>query len=566
MSLDNAKRPRPEGDSRSDVCKLIHDARSLVDNTLETLRESFVTLDVCAKSKEAFQTSAARVTDDNEKDAYERMIQESEMALETRTYIIDELVKVLGIFEHTVGAPVGERVLIEEPPKEHEKGASDYTKLYRIRKFMMTNVAETSSMSGSLTIGRETLRLAPFEIQSAYRMFVQPEYLLGHHGVRGDKIARHLIIKNAEYVDRVEELAEEAPISSLRALLLDNILPHPDERILLTDAEYVQQSVGTTVDVKKVCASLLTYKNSFDSASKHSEYVQCRTKNVNDALEILAKGSTLSKHPCVKYRHMVTSSVYHIDISDLEGDPELLFDVIRSCRSFGKENMVTRVPRFPGRGTYLCLNFEYHRDLNFDQAATVKLFQKHVSAVYWTILNYCCVSAGMRAAVENALSTNVLDASNDILYRNYLPCGLEYGVQNITNAVVMHLYTSYQGQLTVMPLPPSPPPLIPEFPTCPLPEALKTLKARSAKEKDIAPTPGVRRFTSEMWFNCVNFFEKSTDEVLKERITRALPEYLPKDEFSYDQISDDDGLRLYNICFPPQMEHDSDDDWDLEDE
>jgi hypothetical protein len=525
--------------------------------------------------KEALITSASKAVDN--KSVYDRMIHESNAALETQRYITDELKKMLEYTHDVSTAQVGELpVLIEEPPKSYDQGSSSYFLLHRLRKFCIASVEtddedcpiQETVPSGTVTIGESTIRLAPFEVCQLFRVIVGPQLLMD---TIGDHVMKYIIKKNVQLVNGREPEGNQELLQHGRALLLSVLLPYPDEPYILSDSAYITKTKATDVDVSKVSSAVYTYYNSMSTRMKHKEYLECRKKNILADVAAVALGRAI-RHT-TKYRHILTSSEYHVDISVVEQDPDMLYDVIRVCRSFGTETMLTRVKRYPARGTYLCLNFEEHIDLDFQETARVTKAREKVNAVYLTLVNYCLVSSGMRTAVEQAMSQNRLDVSQDTFYHKYMPCGISHGVENLTNASIKYLYLNYAAQLNVIPLPPSPPPIIPTFPTREYPRALtEAMEKKQLSKKPLVTKAATvaRQFTPEMYTQFINRYNNATKEEMTALIAYVTRMGLPKDaegevNLSYPCISDEVGFGVYTIFFPPIMERESDDDFDFED-
>ena len=600
MSFDLAKRPRAS-EGVSETMQHMHALRSLVEHTSETLRESFTILDTCAKRKAALVTSLLHATDDNVKAQYTRLISESDAALEIRQCVIRELRKMYDFTQDVTAAPVGEfPAYLEEPPKSLAKGASSYTALHRVRKFYSANVpsdergvpAEDTVVGGSVTIGDSTLRLAPFEICHLYQTVVGPSHVMRQHPGGTHKLGKLFQIFIRHTRKQLEKkVLRESPeiINHLAAQLLVIMLPTQENEIDLTDTVYMSNVKATCVNVDKTLDALHGYYNSFREKT-HTNYVECRKKNIALDIGSIATGGSFTKSS--KYKHVVTSSEYFIDISDIENDPEMVVDVMRVCRSFvGHDSMVIRVQRCPGsalRGTYLCVNFEGHQDVltETDAARKCLLFQKYKEqafAVYLTLKNYCLVSSGMRAAVEHALVHKTVDVSGDVYFHNYMPCGIQHGVDTLTNAAIMHVFMQYQAQLTVVPLPPRPPSVMPTFDTLPLPPALqRALKQKEqlkptkpAKRKPASKTPQhelvpaqtpatqtpqqERAYTVQMHEHVRALLQTPSPDIMR-KLTSVCQEF-PTDSnglpelFDYGEADEIDeiGLALYNVLFPPRQ-------------
>lgn len=589
MSFDLAKRPRAS-EGVSETMQHMHALQSLVEHTSETLRESFTILDTCAKRKAALVTSLLHATDDNVKAQYTRLISESDAALEIRQCVIRELRKMYDFTQDVTAAPVGEfPAYLEEPPKSLAKGASSYTALHRVRKFYSANVpakrgvpVEDTVVGGSVTIGDSTLRLAPFEICHLYQTIVGPAHVMRQHpgGTRNGNLFRVFIRHTRKQLEKKVLRESTEIINHLAAQLLVIMLPTQEKEFDLTDTVYMSHVKATCVNVDKTLDALHVYYNSFREKT-HTAYVECRKKNIALDIGSIATGGSITKSS--KYKHVVTSSEYFIDISDIENDPEMVVDVMRVCRSLvGHDSMVIRVQRCPGsalRGTYLCLNFEGHQDVltETDVARKRLLFQKYKEqafAVYLTLKNYCLVSSGMRAAVEHALVHKTVDVSGDVYFHNYMPCGIQHGVDTLTNAAIMHVFTHYQAQLTVVPLPPRPPSVVLTFDTLPLPPALhhalkqkEQLKpTKSTKRKPASKTPQhelvpalpapvvERAYTVQMHEHVRALLQTPSPDIMC-KLASVCQEF-PTDSnglpelFDYGE-ADEIGLALYNVLFPP---------------
>lgn len=579
MSVDNAKRSRGS-EVISEQMQHMFTLKALVEQTSETLKESFMIIDTCAKRKAALVTSLANATDDNVKAQYTRLIQESDVALETRQCVIDELRKMYDFTKDVTASPVGEfPAHFEEPASSIAKDASSFIAMHRTRKFFMANVATTDKgvpeqehvSSGSITIGDSTLRLAPFEVYHLFRILVGPLKIMRN---LKDERATEIIEYVKMFMQKKVLRGHSEMLQRVMTRLLHIILPRPGEPCDLSDGVYLARTKATHVDATKAIEGLFGYYNSF-ATHKHANYIECRRNNIALDLNKIASGGSISHSN--KYRHCVTSSEYHIDISEIEQDSEMTYDILRACQSLGKSSMLVRVARCPGstmKGTYLCVSFEEHRNVLTEtdpvQRATLyTTFKAHAFAVYLTVKNYCVVSSGMRAAVQHAMMHNILDVSADTYYQNYMPCGIEYGVENLTNAAIMYLYTHYQAQLTVVPLPPCPPCVLPTFPTVPFSTALhqavdqKNACKQRNKKHPKAAAHVERMYTVEMHERIRRHLESTLAQDVFEKVSAHYK--FPVDDdgdpvfYEYDAISDDDGLIVYKIFFPPQMELESDD-------
>ena len=600
MSFDLAKRPRAS-EGVSETMQHMHALRSLVEHTSDTLRESFTILDTCAKRKAALVTSLAHTTDDDAKAQYTRLISESDAALEIRQCVIRELRKMYDFTRDVTAAPVGEfPAYLEEPPKSLAKGASSYIALHRVRKFYSANVpakrgvpVEDTVVGGSVTIGDSTLRLAPYEICHLYQTIVGPAHVMRQHpgGTRNGNLFRILLRHTRKQLEKKVLRESTEILNHLNARLLSIMLPNQENEFDLTDDVYVTNVKATCVNVDKTLDALHGYFNSFREENTRTTYIECRKKNSACDIETIKTGGSITKSS--KYKHVVTSSEYFIDISDIEDDPEVVVDVMRSCRSLvGHDNMLIRVQRCPGsvlRGTYLCLHFKGHQDVltetDVDRKRLLfKKYEEQAFAVYLTLKNYCLVSSGMRVAVEHALVHNTVDVSRDMYFHNFMPCGIQHGVENLTNAAIMYVFTHYQAQLTIVPLPPRPPSVLPTFDTLPLPQALQCALEEKEKLKATKPTKATKRKPAQTPATQMLAFKTPQQELLVERASeraytvqmhehvRALlqtpsPDIMHKltsvcqfptdsnglpELFNYDE-ADEIGLAIYDVLFPPRQ-------------
>ena len=195
----------------------------------------------------------------------------------------------------------------------------------------------------------------------------------------------------------------------------------------------------------------------------------------------------------------------------------------------------------------------------------------------------------MRVAVEHALVHNTVDVSRDMYFHNFMPCGIQHGVENLTNAAIMYVFKHYQAKLTIVPLPPRPPSVLPTFDTLPLPQALQCALEEKEKLKATKPTKATKRKPAQTPATQMLAFKTPQQELVppatqtpqQERAytvqmhehVRALlqtpsPDIMHKltsvcqfptdsnglpELFNYDEADDEIGLAIYDVLFPPRQ-------------
>lgn len=489
-----SKRPRPSG---GDVTfdDTMETALTLLKTFKESIKGVFEDLDAIGKKKDFREKLLEEKSSESSVvvELYRKHYEESCRAVEVQNCIKETL---RGLVDHMDGvslSPLGSLPKsLEHPPEAFDDGVSNYTMLHRVRAFLKTTIVVEDGhpvwtdieIPASFRIDGSVLPLSTLEVNALYETLVGFSKRLA--GLP-ESASTHVLKTVEMFVDKEKRVAIKkkyqqsgsptGPNSNFVfvhavSFLSNNLLPYTDECIKVSTDDWTDVTYATPVDASKICDSMfkLTHrKNNFIStrAEIKNKVIKLIVQHNGDVSKVKKlKPATLM----VENPHILCSTPYHVNISALEEDRYFLYDVVRFCRSLGKD-IIKKVPQVwmhdKSPSPFICLDFE-------------PLSQVEQVALRHNVMMYCKspVTQGQRNAVEEGLSVGgalfQANVQNDEYFKTFFPGGLQHGVGNLTNFMVYEIVSKHLDILTIKPVGKE---LVtmPEFPLVAMPPTLAAI-------------------------------------------------------------------------------------------